>query len=676
MPCSGKQSLAEERGKGRWAWYSSAHRASVMPRRRTVLLTAISSSILALLYSLGLIADWPAWLRGVEWLWVRREPAYFHTQAWLLGGATSVWLVLLMWVVRARGVWRKWQAYLLVGVVMLLAFAAPLTIAAQHRSQPLSIAFLTTVSPTAGFYAEGVRIDDPLSFVREHTSRMRGYRGVHLQTQPPGWPVGFWVAKEVWEYFPQFADWAGYRLGRYDCTSYDSRGLTPAQISAATLQMSILFLGSLGALPLYLLARDEFTPYVARLTLVLYPLLPGFLVFQARFDVLYAVVALTALWLARRAYYHCRWRDALLLAALLAGATGFAFGPLVFIGLVNAFLLAHVWMWHRSWHGLWRLIRIDAVILLTLGVMWAIPWLLWQVSWPQMFLRGREIHQEVRISQPLWALFNVYDLGVFMGLPLLVWAAVGGIEAASRIRTPQQGDAFILGWLGFLFFLNLSGEVRAEAGRLWLFLMVPGSLIGVASLTSELHQPKARDQGPRFVDVRSQAFSRFHTSITALVLVAFAIQAIVTGLYLANRVSLRGTPQARWRVPHSATPVSYELGDTIALRAYTIREQGTEELEVTLYWQALARTRGDYSVFVHLLREDGEIIAQSDGAPMDGALPIWCWVPGEVVADTHVLAGRQGVNGPYQIGVGIYDWRTGERLPVAPPVPGQAIHLP
>lgn len=647
-----------------------------MSRQRALLLTGFSSSVLALLYTLGLVADWPAWLRGVEWVWVRREPAYFNTRVWLLGGATIAWLVLLVWVLRARGVWAKWQTRLLIGVVMLLTLAAPLSIAAQHRSQPLSMAFLTTVSPTAGFFAEGVRIDAPLAFVREHTGRMRGYRGVHLQTQPPGWPVGFWVATQVWEHLPQFADWASYRLRRYDCTSYDLRGLTAAQVSAAALQMSILLLGSLGVLPLYLLARDEFSPYVARLALVSYPLLPGFLVFQARFDVLYAVVALTALWLARRAYYHYRWRDVLLLATLLAGVTAIAFGPLVFIGLVNLFLLAHVWIWHRSWHGLWRLIRIDAVILLALGVMWAIPWLLWRVSWPQMFLRGREIHQEVRISQPLWALFNLYDLGVFMGLPLLVWAAVGGTKAVSRITAPQQGDALILGWLGFLFFLNLSGEVRAEAGRLWLFLMVPGSLIGVASLTGQLHQPKARDQESPIADTRSQTLSHFHSLVTGMVLVAFAIQAIATGLYLGNRVSLDGTPQARWTVPGFATTASYELGDTIALRAYTIREQGTEELEVTLYWQALARTRGDYSVFVHLLREDGEIIAQSDGAPMDGALPTRCWVPGEVVADTHVLTGMQGANGPYQIGVGIYDWRTGERLPVAPPMPGQVIRLP
>ena len=653
-----------------------AHSGCNMLSRRTLVLTAISSITLALLYTLGLIADWPGWLRGDEWVWVRREPAYFSTRAWLLGGMMAAWLALLLWTIRARVVWTKRQTSLLIAAVIVLTIAAPLVIAAQHRSQPLSIAFLGTVSPTAGFFEEGVRIDDPLTFVREHLPKMRGYRGVHLQTQPPGWPVGFWATRKAWERLPQLANWTAYRLRRYDCTSYDLQALTPAQVTAATLQMSILLLSSLGVLPFYLLARDEFSAYAARLAVVSYPLLPGFLVFQARFDVLYAVVAVTALWLARRAFECGRWRDMLLLAALLAGPTLLGFGPLVFIGLVNVFLLARVWVRLPPWQGLWRVVRIDAVILLVLALLWITPWLLWNVSWLKMLVRGREIHQEVRISQPLWALFNLYDVGVFMGLPLLAWAAIGTVTALCRIATPKQGDALILGWSGFLLLLNLSGEVQAEAGRLWLFLMVPGCLIGVASLAHQLPQSSRMDMESRLPNSRAQTSRGLHQLVTTLVLTAFAVQAVATGLYLGNRVASGGAPQAVWSVPDSATPVSYELGDTIALRAFTIREQGAEELEVTLYWQALARTIGDYSVFVHLLREDGELAAQSDDGPLQGNLPTWCWVPGEVVADTHVLDGMQDVSEPYQIDVGIYDWRTGEHLAVTPATPGHTIHLP
>jgi hypothetical protein len=90
-------------------------------------------------------------------------------------------------------------------------------------------------------------------------------------------------------------------------------------------------------------------------------------------------------------------------------------------------------------------------------------------------------------------------------------------------------------------------------------------------------------------------------------------------------------------------------------------------------------TRADYLAFVHLLDEESVLIAQSDHAPANGRLPTWCWVPGEVVEDLHLLpgAGAAGSAGSsFQLGVGMYDWRTGERLPVTPPAAGQIVRLP
>jgi hypothetical protein len=111
------------------------------------------------------------------------------------------------------------------------------------------------------------------------------------------------------------------------------------------------------------------------------------------------------------------------------------------------------------------------------------------------------------------------------------------------------------------------------------------------------------------------------------------------------------------------------------LLGYETRETA-DSVEVTLYWQALTRIEGDYSVFVHLMQEKGVVLAQHDGAPVEGLLPTWCWLPGEVVGDIHSVPVVSAEGQPYQIGVGLYDWRTGLRVPVGPAVPDNIIRLP
>jgi hypothetical protein len=224
-------------------------------------------------------------------------------------------------------------------------------------------------------------------------------------------------------------------------------------------------------------------------------------------------------------------------------------------------------------------------------------------------------------------------------------------------RASRPEDAFILGWWFVLLCLNLSGEVKSETGRIWLFLTFPGLLIGIAALGQTFRA------------------SRALRPLLLLVLVAFALQAAVTGYFLGGRVPEATAPEARWFVPAGATRLSYQLGDAIALQGYTARPSGND-LAVTLYWKALGWTRADYLAFVHLLDEEDVLIVQSDHAPANGRLPTWCWVPGEVVEDLHLLPGVGATSSSFQLGVGMYDWRTGERLPVTPPAAGQIIWLP
>jgi hypothetical protein len=79
-------------------------------------------------------------------------------------------------------------------------------------------------------------------------------------------------------------------------------------------------------------------------------------------------------------------------------------------------------------------------------------------------------------------------------------------------------------------------------------------------------------------------------------------------------------------------------------------------LRLTLYWQALAEMDVPYTVFVHLLDAEGQVVAGTDAQPRAGARPTTGWVPGEYISDPHELAiPAELASGEYVLEVGMYD---------------------
>jgi len=93
------------------------------------------------------------------------------------------------------------------------------------------------------------------------------------------------------------------------------------------------------------------------------------------------------------------------------------------------------------------------------------------------------------------------------------------------------------------------------------------------------------------------------------------------------------------------------------------------QVEVTLYWEALAATDRDYTVFVHLLGEEELLVAQRDTFPGLGRLSTTWLEPGFRWADRYVLPVSSTAYAPdvAQIEVGLYDATTETRLPVTGP---------
>lgn len=88
-------------------------------------------------------------------------------------------------------------------------------------------------------------------------------------------------------------------------------------------------------------------------------------------------------------------------------------------------------------------------------------------------------------------------------------------------------------------------------------------------------------------------------------------------------------------------------------------------LDLVLYWQAEQKINTDYTVFVHVLGPDGQILGQRDAPPDNGAYPTSRWAAGEVVADPiRVPLPPDLPPGPLEVVAGMYRPDSGQRLPV------------
>jgi len=113
-------------------------------------------------------------------------------------------------------------------------------------------------------------------------------------------------------------------------------------------------------------------------------------------------------------------------------------------------------------------------------------------------------------------------------------------------------------------------------------------------------------------------------------------------------------------------PLSARLGDQISLLGYStngLPVKASQVLRLTLYWKATERVENDYTVFTHLLNNDGLVVGQKDNPPVGGFYPTSTWEM-EIITDRYAIPLAADLpSGQYQIEIGMYDFDTGIRLP-------------
>ena len=154
-----------------------------------------------------------------------------------------------------------------------------------------------------------------------------------------------------------------------------------------------------------------------------------------------------------------------------------------------------------------------------------------------------------------------------------------------------------------------------------------------------------------------------------LVLLEDGGREVVDAPFSLGALSVSGRPHY-FDLPAPEYPLVADFGASIRLLGFDLKPVEAApggRIEVVLYWQALDAVGDDYKVFVHLYHPTipGGLPGQHDGPPGNGAFPTSSWLPGEVVADPHVVPIEpEAPVGACKLGVGLYVPSTGERLPV------------
>ena len=124
-----------------------------------------------------------------------------------------------------------------------------------------------------------------------------------------------------------------------------------------------------------------------------------------------------------------------------------------------------------------------------------------------------------------------------------------------------------------------------------------------------------------------------------------------------------------WRMQQ---PLDVRFGEAIRLVGADLPTQEAaagDTLAFRFYWQADSSPKSDYSLFVHFAPLDADQpLAQVDGAPVSAARPTYSWneptetligAPLMLTLPSDLPAGR------YRVRIGLYDYQTLARLPVA-----------
>ncbi|MEW5956495.1 MAG: glycosyltransferase family 39 protein [Chloroflexota bacterium] len=92
--------------------------------------------------------------------------------------------------------------------------------------------------------------------------------------------------------------------------------------------------------------------------------------------------------------------------------------------------------------------------------------------------------------------------------------------------------------------------------------------------------------------------------------------------------------------------------------------------QISLYWQVITPILTEQRIFLHLLNDHNQAVANFDYEPFDGQRPIPAWTPGQVIRETRTFNWPDNLlPGAYRLVIGIYNPNSLERMQITGDIP-------
>jgi hypothetical protein len=252
----------------------------------------------------------------------------------------------------------------------------------------------------------------------------------------------------------------------------------------------------------------------------------------------------------------------------------------------------------------------------------------------------------VSVPMPGWT-YTALNGAAGLALLGLGWGAARALRGRAAGTTAAQWG-LLLAWIGLLFvgLVRWTSLTWASQGRLIFPAISAISLLIAAGLWA---------LWPRLPVLLAAGMAGL----------AAAVPFTVIAPHYAPPPEL--TPAQIAAIPHR---LDTDFGGELTLLGYDLRTPTAGpggSVRLTLYWQSQIAMDRNWSIFVHLVDQDGILAAQRDRYPGQGLLATTLLRPGQTWADDYVIALPAGAYSPADLRVraGVYDLADGVRLPVA-----------
>ena len=372
------------------------------------------------------------------------------------------------------------------------------------------------------------------------------------------------------------------------------------------------------------------------------------------------------------------WRELLPVGCLLGLALLSKLSALGLVGLTGLTVLWLAWQ-RRSWRVIGQSILWIGLPMLAIAGWW--------------YIRNWQLY-----GDPL--AWNIWQANILLRVEPASWQTV-----AAELGSLERSFWGLFGWLNvpypepiYLFFRAIEMIVTAGwlaatvhwvvrkrrlSPNLWagLLLILWLAILTVSWLRFMRIAPAAQGRyffpaAPPLALLIALGLGAWRLEIVRIMTVAgLFVLSVATPLWIIRPAYT--APPTHAELAATLTPLPANLGGNFAILGVDAQPEaltpGATAI-VTVAWRALAPTATDYSVFIHLVDDEGLIVAQRDTMPGGGLRPTSQWQPGEVRVERYRVPIPATAYTPDhgRWAVGLYSSQTGARLPVTLTLSGTA----